>query len=118
MRVGLGLGLGLGTHGGHHNVHVGLGLGTHGGHRVGLGVRDSRISGSDMMTIMYVLGVKTSMNEAKHEFRTSMLWNCAWSLLQLSLNCFTILLIFSNLCTSVCGLLTACAMTCAERRNG
>ena len=32
--------------------------------------------------------------------------------LQLSLNCFTMLLIFSNLWTSLCSLLTECAMTC------
>ena len=29
--------------------------------------------GSDIMTMTYVLGVKKSMNAAKHELRTSML---------------------------------------------
>ena len=43
---------------------------------------DSRMSGSDMMTITYVFGVKMSMKEAKHEFLTSILWNWAWSLLE------------------------------------
>jgi hypothetical protein len=37
--------------------------------------------GSDMMTMMYVLEVKTSMKAAKFELRTSMLWNCACDLL-------------------------------------
>lgn len=51
------------------------------------------------------------MKAAKQEFLTSMLWNWACSLLQLNLNCFTMLLIFSNLCTSGCGLRTAWAIT-------
>lgn len=40
-----------------------------------------RIEGSDMMTMTYVLEVKTSMKAAKLEFRTSMLWKEAASLL-------------------------------------
>lgn len=56
---------------------------------------------SDMITITYVLGVKTSINAANVEFRTSMLWKWACSLLQLNLNCLIMLLIFSNLCTSL-----------------
>lgn len=75
-----------------------------------------------MMTMTYVLDVKTSMKAAKLEFRTSMLWKDAASLLhergrnyktsdvttrkedvstsqthlQLSLNCLMMLLIFSK----------------------
>lgn len=40
-----------------------------------------RMDGSDMMTITYVLEVKTSMKAAKLEFLTSMLWKEAASLL-------------------------------------
>ena len=60
-----------------------------------------RILGSDMMTMTYVFEVKTSIKAAKLEFRTSMLWNEAANLLQLNLNCLIMLLIFSNLCTSL-----------------
>lgn len=42
----------------------------------------SRMEGSDMMTMTYVLEVKTSMKAAKLEFLTSMLWKEAASLLQ------------------------------------
>ena len=62
-----------------------------------------RMLGSDIMTITYVLDVNTSINAAKLEFLTSMLWKEAASLLQLSLNCLIILLIFSNRWTSLCG---------------
>lgn len=41
-----------------------------------------RMEGSDMMTMTYVLEVKTSMNAAKLEFLTSMLWKEAASLLE------------------------------------
>lgn len=41
-----------------------------------------RMEGSDMMTMTYVLEVKTSMKAAKLEFLTSMLWNEAASLLE------------------------------------
>lgn len=40
-----------------------------------------RMDGSDMMTMTYVLEVKTSMKAAKLEFLTSMLWKEAASLL-------------------------------------
>lgn len=42
----------------------------------------SRMEGSDMMTMTYVLEVKTSMKAAKLEFLTSMLWKEAASLLE------------------------------------
>lgn len=42
-----------------------------------------RMEGSDMMTMTYVLEVKTSMKAAKLEFLTSMLWKEAASLLQI-----------------------------------
>lgn len=58
-----------------------------------------------MITITYVLDVKISMKAANVEFLTSMLWKEAANLLQLSLNCLIILLIFSNLWTSWCCLL-------------
>lgn len=41
-----------------------------------------RMEGSDMMTMTYVLEVKTSMKAAKLEFLTSMLWKEAASLLE------------------------------------
>lgn len=40
------------------------------------------MDGSDMITMTYVLEVKTSMKAAKLEFLTSMLWKEAASLLQ------------------------------------
>lgn len=43
---------------------------------------DLRMEGSDMMTMTYVLEVKTSMKAAKLEFLTSMLWKEAASLLE------------------------------------
>lgn len=45
-------------------------------------VSDLRMEGSDMMTMTYVLEVKTSMKAAKLEFLTSMLWKEAASLLE------------------------------------
>lgn len=45
-------------------------------------LRYLRIEGSDMMTMTYVLDVKTSMKAAKLEFLTSMLWKEAASLLE------------------------------------
>merc|ERR1719223_634010 len=56
--------------------------------------------GSDMMTMTYVLGVNWSMKDANFSLRTSMLSNCAVILLQLSLNCLMMLLIFSKRCGS------------------
>lgn len=41
-----------------------------------------RIEGSDMITMTYVLEVKTSIKAAKLEFLTSMLWKEAASLLK------------------------------------
>ena len=62
------------------------------------------IDGSDITTITYVFDVKISMKAAKLEFLTSMLWKEAANLLQLSLNCLIMLLIFSNRWTSRCSL--------------
>lgn len=72
--------------------------------RILMSVAAEGMDGSDMITITYVLDVKTSINAAKLEFLTSILWKDAASLLQLSLNCLIMLLIFSNLCASLCSL--------------
>jgi len=40
-----------------------------------------RIVGSDMITIIYVFGVKTSINAVKFEFFTSIDWNSVCDLL-------------------------------------
>ena len=42
---------------------------------------DLRISGSDIITIAYVFDVNKSIYAANELLRTSILWNCAWSLL-------------------------------------
>lgn len=44
-------------------------------------IENSRIVESDVTTMTYVFDVKTSMKAAKFEFRTSIDWNCAASLL-------------------------------------
>ena len=49
------------------------------------------------MPITEVLAVKTSINEEKLEFLTSIDWKLAASLLQLSLNCLMMFEILSNL---------------------
>ena len=70
-----------------------------------------RILGSLTITMTYVFGVKISIKAVNPEFRISILWKEAASLLQLSLNCFIILLIFSNLWTSLCCFLSQCDIT-------
>jgi len=67
--------------------------------------------GSDMMTMTYVFGVKMSTKAAKHELCTSILWTEAANLLQLNLNCLIMLLIFSNLCMSICAFLSQWEIT-------
>lgn len=52
-----------------------------------------RMEGSDMITMTYVLEVKTSMKAAKLEFLTSMLWKEAASLLE----CKSIILKIQNI---------------------
>ena len=52
--------------------------------------------GCEMITMMYVLAVKASMKAQNRELRTSIPWNCDCALPQESLNCFTMLDIFSK----------------------
>jgi len=74
------------------------------------------MDGSDMMTMTYVLVVKPSMYAANMELRTSMLVKFDDTLLQLSLNCLIMLLIFSNRCASGwgCARFSQCDITCTE----
>ena len=56
------------------------------------------MSGSLTMTIMYVEDVNSSMNAVNFWLRTTIDWNWKLVLMQLSLNCLMMLLIFSNRC--------------------
>ena len=78
---------------------------------------------SDVMTIINVFVVNSSINAVKFELRTRMAEkpsplptvpgaNCDCILLQLNLNCLIILLIFSKRWTSRCSFVLACALFC------
>mmetsp|Transcript_2430 Transcript_2430/g.6488 ORF Transcript_2430/g.6488 Transcript_2430/m.6488 type:complete len:260 (-) Transcript_2430:142-921(-) len=66
---------------------------------------------SDVTTITHVYLVKASTTAVSPDWWISMLSSCVLLLLQHSLNCLMMLLIFSKRCTSACGRSAACAMT-------